>query len=295
MKKILLIVNPTSGMKRSQKKLLDITKVFCDADMLVTTYTTKRRFDATEFVAAHGRDYDIICAIGGDGTLNEVITGASKIDYHGEYGFIPSGTTNDLANSLGIPKEPAEAARLIAEGEAKFTDIANFGSNRKFTYIASFGAFTETSYSVDQKAKNIFGHLAYVADGINSLSQIKSYEMTVCIDDKEYRGEFIFGAAANALSVGGIMKLEKDKVDFDDGMHEVLLVRKPKNAVQFAQIFTSAINGSYDDSNILFLHGSKITFKAKEKVDWCIDGEFAGSVNVAEIENIHGKLKVIRP
>lgn len=295
MKKLLLIVNPTSGIKRGQKQLLSIVESFCKADFLVSVHTTRYRLDATNFVRQYGKNFDILVACGGDGTLNEVISGALSIEFAGDVGFIPCGTTNDLATSLGIPKTPLKAAELIAKSRARFLDLGSFNKNRFFTYIASFGAFTEVSYSTDQSLKNSLGHLAYIAEGIATVSDIKPYHMRVVADGKAIEGDYIFGAAANALSIGGILKLHQRDVDLTDGKHELLLVRNPKNAADLASLFGNVISGNYDSPNIVFLHAENITFLSDEEVSWTLDGEFGARTNRVEIQNLHNRLKVYRP
>ena len=157
-RKLLLLVNPISGKNRVKTDLLGILKIFSDADFTTTVHVTRRAGDATEKVVESGRAYDVIVACGGDGTLNEVVAGALRIRYEGALGFLPAGTTNDFANSLGIPKSLLKAAQLIAEGEARDLDFGAFNHLRYFVYIAAFGAFTDVSYSTDQKMKNLFGH-----------------------------------------------------------------------------------------------------------------------------------------
>ena len=294
-KKLLLLVNPCSGKMRAKRELLTIVQTFCDADFLVNVRITRCRHDATEFVPAYGKEYDVLVACGGDGTLNEVISGALQIGFPGNIGFIPCGTTNDLANTLGLPKSVLDCSRLIVEGKAKYMDFGAFNKNRYFTYIASFGAFTEVSYNTDQKFKNTLGHLAYIAEGIGAVDKIKPYHMVVTCDGQPYEDDFIFGAAANSLSIGGIVKLKKDMVKLTDGQHELLLVRNPRDAAHLAGLLGDLIAGKFTGENILILRGKRIQFACEESIPWCVDGEFAGDHQTVEIRNLHERLKIYRP
>ncbi|MBE6711977.1 MAG: diacylglycerol kinase family lipid kinase [Ruminococcaceae bacterium] len=291
-KKLLLLVNPVSGKSRVKTELLGILKVFSDADLDPTVYVTRRSGDATEQVVKVGKSYDVIVACGGDGTLNEVVAGALRIRFEGAIGFLPCGTTNDFANSLGIPKNLVKAAELIAEGEAKDLDFGSFNRLRTFIYVAAFGAFTEVSYKTDQKLKNMFGHAAYISEGIAHLTELRKYFVKVECDGEHYEGEYLFGAASNTLSLGGVMKLKAELVDMKDGYHEVLLVKNPKTAGDFAQLSTALLSGKFDNKSIQILRGKKIVFDCDEEIPWCVDGEFAGKFEHAEIHNLHKRLRV---
>ena len=294
-RKLLLIVNPRSGTMRGQKQLLQVIQILCEADFEVTVHTTRFPKDATEVVRERAGGFDVICALGGDGTLNEVVTGAISSGYAGAIGFLPCGTTNDLANTLGLPKNLPDSARLIAEGTAPYLDFGAFNDDRYFSYIASFGAFTEVSYSTGQKAKNTFGHLAYVANGVGAAFQIKPYHVRVECDGKLIEGEFVFGAAANSFSIGGMVKLQKDVVDLSDGLHELALVKNPKSVSAFINILHEIARGKFSGENVLFLKGKDIVFQTDETVPWCVDGEYAGDHKEVHIRNLHEKVRIFRP
>ena len=159
MKKLFLVMNPCSGKKRANKVLAEIIDVFNRADYEVTAYMTAARGDATRAAAERAADFDRIVCIGGDGTLNEVIAGLHEVGQQTPIGYIPAGSTNDFANSLGLPKDLLDAARLAATGEPRKLDIGSF-NGRCFSYVASFGAFTRTSYATPQGMKNALGHVA---------------------------------------------------------------------------------------------------------------------------------------
>ncbi|MBR2615304.1 MAG: diacylglycerol kinase family lipid kinase [Clostridia bacterium] len=292
-KKLLLIVNPYAGKMRAKNELLGICKIFCEADFTVTVHVTRCQSDATRAVVYSGREYDVIVACGGDGTLNEVVTGALRIGFTGAIGFLPCGTTNDFAGSLGIPKNLSAAARLVAEGKAGFLDFGSFNGDRTFTYVATFGAFTDVAYATDQKLKNVLGHAAYVTEAIARLKDLRPYRVRVVCDGKEYEDDFLFGAALNSLSIGGVLKLKRELVDLSDGMHEVLLVRNVKNAADLANLSVEILSGNYENKSVLFFRGKEIEFSCREPIPWCVDGEFAGNHETARVRNVHKRLKMI--
>jgi len=294
-RKLLLIVNPRSGTMRGQKQLLSVIQTFCEADFEVSVHTTRFPKDATEVVRTRGKGFDVICALGGDGTLNEVVTGAISSGYSGAIGFLPCGTTNDLASTLSLPKKVEDSAKLVAEGQAEYLDFGAFNDDRYFSYIASFGAFTEVSYSTGQKAKNTFGHLAYVANGVGAVFQIKPHHVRVTCDGKVIEGDFVFGAAANSFSIAGMVKLQKDTVDLSDGLHELALVKTPKSVAAFVNILHEIMRGRFSGENVIFVKGKEILFETDRPVSWCVDGEYAGDHSKVLIRNLHEKVRIFRP
>ena len=294
-KKVLLIVNPFSGRMQARGEFMNIVKTLCDADYSVTVHVTRCRKDATRVAESRAASFDLVVACGGDGTLNEVMTGLIRSGYKGEVGFLPGGTTNDMASTLGLPRNLVKAAQLLTYGRAKPVDYGAFNRDAYFAYIASFGAFTDASYNTDQKAKNVWGPLAYVAGGLGSMGAIRPWEIEAVCDGKTVSGSFVFGAAANSLSIGGIVKLRPDEVDLSDGMHEMLLVRTPELPGDLGATIGGILAGEFDEDYVVFLRGRHMEFRCKEPVPWCLDGEYAGDWKVAVVDNLPGKLNIIRP
>jgi YegS/Rv2252/BmrU family lipid kinase len=294
-KNLLLIVNPHSGKMHAKNELLEIVKQFCEKGYAVRVHITRRRRDAVHLVEKEGKDYDQIAVCGGDGTLNEVFTGAIRSRWNGSIGFLPCGTTNDMARSLGIPKDQRAATNLIVTGEAKDLDVGSFTRNRYFSYIAAFGAFTEVSYSTDQTLKNIFGHAAYVAEAARKLINLRTYHIKVNCDGAEYEDDFLFGSVTNTLSIGGVLKLRESDVELADGYHEVLLIRDPKTGQDFANLSRELFSGHFENKSILFFRGKKIILESEEPIAWCVDGEYAGEHRRVEIRNLSQRLKMIYP
>jgi len=293
--KLLLVVNPTAGKMRAKGEFLDLVQIFCRAGYSVTVHTTGGRRDALRIVTEEGNQYDRIVACGGDGTLNEVVTGVLCARFGGTLGFLPCGTTNDLARSLNVPEDLKKASELAATGEGKPLDVGSFNRSRYFSYIAAFGAFTEVSYTTDQTLKNILGHAAYLLEAARTLKNLRTYRMKITCDGVEYEDDFLFGAVTNSISVGGVLKLKETDVELYDGFHEVLLIRDPKTRQDFANLSRELISGHFENKSILFFRSSRIVFDCQEKIRWCVDGEFAGEHDRVEIRNVHDRLRVIYP
>ena len=293
MKRLLLIMNPASGTKKANPHLTEILSIFSQADYACTVWMTRKRGDATELAARYGAEADLIVCIGGDGTFNEVVTGAVSAGIKTPIGYIPAGSTNDFAASLGLPKNVIQAAQAIVAGKPQAFDVGRF-RDRNFTYVASFGAFTRTSYATSQSVKNALGHLAYVLGGIAELSSIHRYHVAVTLDGGEREeGDYIFGAVSNSTSVGGILTLDPEIVDMNDGLFELLLVKYPKNAAELAEVILSLTSQKYDSPSLLFRPARKLLVEADPGMDWTLDGEFAKGSARIEIENLHSAINVM--
>lgn len=293
-KRFLLIVNPVSGRGTLRPKLWQILNIFSEASIATTVMFTQKRGDATEFAKSCPKDFDAVVCAGGDGTLNEVISGLMQNPHRHILGYIPVGTTNDLAKSLGLAKSPIQAARDIINGSPKSIDIGLFG-DRYFNYIASFGAFTEASYNATQEAKNVLGHFAYILEGIMSVANIRPYNAKFTFNDTVVEGEFIFAAISNTTSVGGVLKLKDALVALNDGEFELLLVRRPNDIVQLNKIVGDIVSQKFEGDMVNLYHASEITVECDEDIDWTLDGECEHAGKSAHIKNVPSAIHLIMP
>lgn len=288
-KTLLLIVNPKAGKRRSTDFFLDVLSVFSDAGYLISLRQTQHHGHAVEIAREEGPHFDLVVCYGGDGTLNQTVNGILQIPSPPPIGYIAGGSTNDFAVSLHLPSNPVDAARAIVASPGRFLDVGRF-QDRYFMYVASFGAFTKASYSAPQAAKNDLGHLAYIIEGVKDLSSLRSYRATITADGEVFDGKFLFGAIANATSIGGLMKLKESDVVLDDGKFEMLLVPEPKSVVALNDISRAFLLQDYSGSGLILRHVSKISVSTEEKLPWSLDGEFAPGGDVVEIENLSKKL-----
>lgn len=290
MKKMLFIINPRSGKEQIRSRLLEILDSFVKAGYGPSVYITQGPKDA-EYQAARAKTKELVVCSGGDGTLNEVVSGLMTItpEKRPELGYIPSGSTNDFASSLGLPKNMRKAAQTAALGKPFLVDVGVFGKNRYFVYVAAFGAFTEVSYSTPQETKNILGHQAYMLEAIKRLTGLKSYRMRLTWEhlreQRELEEEFILGMVTNTTSIGGFKGLVGMDVALDDGEFEVLLVRKPRTPLDIASIAAYLIQREGENECVFKFRTSKLTVQSEELVDWSLDGEFGGSQTEVVIEN----------
>lgn len=292
-KKMLFIFNPRSGKGSIKNRLMDILDIFVKGGYEVTVHPTQAYMDGLKVTKRRAADYDIVVASGGDGTLDEVVTGMLIGGYHKIIGYIPAGSTNDFANSLHISKNMLEAATDIVEGVPHAFDVGRFNDDY-FVYIAAFGLFTDVSYETNQDMKNILGHAAYILEGTQRLFNIKSYKLQVKTDDKEFSGDFIFGMISNSTSVGGFKRLTGPDVMLDDGVFEVMFIRRPKNLLELNEIIASLV-GTSDTKMIEVFKTSALSICCEEELSWTLDGEFGGQHREIEIKNLKHAVEIMLP
>ena len=290
--KILLIANPMAGMRKVQRMLPKVIKLFENNGYEVQYYETKSRGDGTDAVIRYADSCDLVVSAGGAGTLNETVTGLMSLDNRPALGYIPAGSTNDFATSLGLPSDIMKAAKNVVEGSPRLLDIGKI-NERYFSYVASFGAFTDASYSTPQNLKNTLGHLAYVLEGVKELPNIRPRHIKLVSDGEVYEDEWLFGSISNSTSLGGIVRLNAGLVDFSDGLFEVMLIKNPKNAIEVSKILISLQSRKYDEDFITFFRTSDISITTDGETPWSLDGEYyAGSESIA-VKNIHHAIRFI--
>ena len=290
MKSLLFIYNPTSGKSKLPGELAAVLDVFTKAGYLVTTYPTQCKGDAARAARELGSTFDLVVCSGGDGTLSETVSGLMELDQRPPLGYIPAGSTNDCAKSLRLPKDMTKAAALVVSDRAPRPWDVGTLNGKPFVYIAAFGAFTEVSYDTPQELKHAFGHLAYVLAGIVSIPSITPYHLKVEYDGKVIEDDFFYGMVCNTVSVGGMKTLHSDQVVLDDGLFEVVLVKRPLSLMELANGIQALFHQSptEEGSALLSFRTSKVTFTCDKPIPWTLDGEYGGNELVNVVEN-HSK------
>ena len=284
MKKLLFVVNGHSGKGQIKNKLLDIIDIMIKEGYHVQVHTTQEREDATKVVREQAKYYDLVVCSGGDGTLDEAVTGMMQSEVRTPLGSLPAGRTNDFANSLEIPKDMIQAAKTAVLGVPFSCDVGEFNGDY-FIYVAAFGIFTDVSYATSQELKNALGHVAYILEGAKRLHTIKSYHMRVEYDGNEIEGDFLLGMITNSTSVGGFKNMTGKDVKLDDGMFEVTLIHKPKNIIELNTIIASLTNLKDETDLIDSFRADSVKFYSEEEIPWTLDGEFGGDHKEVQIKD----------
>ena len=270
---------------------MEVIDIMVKAGYEVTIHSTQDREDAMQKVKNEAKNYDLVICSGGDGTLDEAVTGMMQSEKKVPLGYIPAGSTNDFANSLKIPKDIVKAAHVAVEGRKFPVDVGYFNGD-SFIYIAAFGLFTDVSYQTSQELKNVLGHAAYILEGAKRLHNITSYKMRVEYDGNIIEDEFAYGMITNSVSVGGFKKLTGKNVLLDDGLFEVTLIRMPKNPVEWNEILGCLANLK-DDSELIYTFKTDcVKFLPEDVIPWTLDGEFGGEHKNVIVKNVHQALEL---
>lgn len=293
-KRLLFILNPFSGKAQIKNQLLEIVDIMVKAGYEVTVYPTQAQGDAIHKVEEEAEAYDLLVCSGGDGTLDEVVTGMMHRRLTMPLGYIPAGSTNDFATSLGIPKDMVKAANAAVTGKEFPCDIGSFNGDY-FVYVAAFGLFTDVSYKTSQEWKNVLGHAAYILEGVRSLHDIPSFRMQVEYDNTRLQDEFIYGMISNSTSVGGFKGMTGKDVLLDDGVFEVTLIKKPKNPIELNEIIASLINLVDDTDMVYSFKTDEVKFTANEDIPWTLDGEYGGAHAEVAVTNLCRTVKIMVP
>ena len=281
--KILFIVNPVAGRMRSRTAMFDIVNAFCKEGHTVTTVITQKRAHGMELAAnAASQGYDMVVCCGGDGTLNEVITGMLSSGKPLPLGYIPAGSTNDFAETLGLSGIPeVQAEKIAKKNDVLSIDVGNFNDERFFSYIASFGAFAAASYEAPQELKNSLGHFAYILEGIRDLGEVRSHRVHVQADGRNFSGNYLFCSVSNTSSIAGMVKLKPSIFNLADGLFEVLLVKKPSTVIELNEIIVGITNSDFSGRMFEFFKTKDISFALSKSIPWTLDGEKAeGRANI---------------
>ena len=293
-KKLLFVFNPYSGKGLIKNSLVEILDIMVKAGFEVTVYTTQCQGDAIQKVAKEAKNFDRVVCSGGDGTLDEVVTGMIQSGANVPIGYIPAGSTNDFANSLEIPKDMVMSAEVAIHGTPFACDMGYFNGDT-FVYVAAFGLFTAISYTTPQELKNVLGHAAYIIEGAKSLHDIQSYHLDVRYNGIHIQDEFIYGMITNSVSVGGFKGMTGPDVKLDDGVFEVTLIRKPKNPFELNEIIRSLTNRIDDTDMIYSFKTDELQIASKEVLSWTLDGEFGGEGQEWIIKNRHKEVCIYVP
>ena len=292
---MMLIINPAAGRGGYALELGEALRTLDAGGYRTTLYFTAGRADATRFAAQNGGEYDAVACIGGDGTLSEVLAGLMQLKgTPPPVGYIPMGTANDVATTLGLPKnDTVGAVRRILSGTPHPFDVGGFGKNEYFAYIAAFGAFTEVSYATPQNQKKALGHLAYVLQGAAQLSKLEPIHTVVEYDDGRFEGELLYGSMSNSTSVAGIVRLKETMVSLGDGLSELVLVKDPGSVEGFGELVSSVLSQRFDSDKLVILHTRRASFHFEKPVAWTRDGEAGGEHEQVELCNYHAPVKLI--
>ncbi len=294
-KEILIIVNPNAGRGKVNKYIPQICDNLEKKGYELEVIYTSDKENGEKIIESYIRYIDAVIVCGGDGTISQVINGVIKSHKKIDITFIPFGTTNDYAKTVKIPRKKYNLSRNLSKYKKVGIDIGTFNKDKYFYYVAAFGVCTNIAYTTSQINKNKIGKFAYYKRALKQLKNLRTYKTTIVTDDEIIKDEFIYGGVTNSISIGGFKWFRKSDVKIDDGLFEVILIKKPKNKFGLLKIFKSILLKKYDQKNIFYLRTKHLQIDFEENVDWTLDGEFGGSASQVLIENNKNRLQMLVP
>lgn len=292
--RVLAIINLTSGKGNITEHIDEIKKNLKEQNMEVNVQLSKKEYNAKRIVEENIKDTDLILVCGGDGTFNEVVSALMDLNIKDiSIAYIPMGTTNDLARTLDMPIKDISITKTLLKSKARILDVGKFNNNRYFCYVAAFGVITDVAYKTSQKAKNKYGRMAYYMKAIKELIRIPTYKVKITFDEEELEGEFIYGGISNSESIAGFKWFNREEIDLADGKFEAIFIRKPKKLSGYFRLLSDFRHKDYMiNRDFVYFKANKITISTEKKVDWTIDGEYAGNLNLVNIENCNKAIEL---
>ena len=294
MKRARIIYNPTSGRELFKRHLPEVLEKLEIAGYEASCHATTGAGDATRAaITAVERKYDIVIAVGGDGTLNEVVAGLSQCENRPKLGLIPMGTTNDFARAVHIPRKIDEAIDIIIKGDTIPVDVGLMNNEKYFINIAAGGRLTELTYEVTSKMKTLLGPVAYYVKGIEMIPSIKATHMRFEVDDEVFEGNKMMFLCALTNSVGGFERIAPD-ASINDGYFTVMILDEC-SLPEFARVITLAARGEHlKDPRLIYRKARRVKVTTNAEVHMNLDGEYGGDAP-AEFVNLKRHIEVFVP
>ena len=283
----LFLYNPVSGRGKVAKKLGYILSSLGQSFEKVDVYATTGPGDMTRAAREGAARYGAIVFAGGDGSVNEVVQGVCEAETAPLLGYIPTGTVNDVAHSLGISKNIRRALKTIRTGKTAMLDCMRV-NDRYAMYVVAAGAFTSASYTTPQAQKKRVGRIAYGIEGIKKNLKFDTFDVAGSVDGARYeRQSSVFVMLMNGRSVAG-MRLNKGGSMCDGKVEAAVILqgkkpnffRRVRSLIAIANLFLFGYR--VREKRIVRLEGRHFEIEAEEGVVWNFDGErgIEGSVTV---------------
>lgn len=290
-----IIYNPQSGKLKNKESLEDLYNIVTEYNYHINVIYTKGKGDAIRIMEELAPVDLVICA-GGDGTLNECVTGNLRRHKPLLLSPLPLGTTNDVGAMLGYTGDYCNNLRLLLDGEKKRVDVCTI-NGRPFVYSACIGNYVDIAYSTPRKYKSRFGHLGYIIYGIRRIfDKLNFFNIEYTIDNKNYSGNYSFVFITNTNHIAGVKDIYDD-IKLDDDCFEVVFCKMKTKKELVKALVELKTKGVPNISDIEFYQTNnlEITFKKKPKTSWCIDGEEFKNDNKKFIFQINKDMNMLIP
>ena len=274
MMKCVVIYNPNSGKLSNRNEIKKIFTTLENYGYETELINTEYRGHAKE-ITKKLKHVDLLLCAGGDGTLNEVISGNIERKDPILLGHLPLGSVNDVAHMYGLSNNTLRNLPLILDGVQKNIDVCLINGN-PFVYVACMGAFVDISYATPRKLKEKYGKMAYVLYGIKQLKQqLQFHHVKYTVNGDTYEDSFSFMFITNTNHIAGVsIKGIYDDVKLDDNMFEVLMLDIKNGWDIFKAVHYLKRRDLNDIPGCRYYKTDYLKLEFDEvPPSWCIDGD----------------------
>lgn len=281
----LFIVNPRSGNGNLKRTIPLIRQRFNEAAIPFDIYITKKPKDATEVARAMSAKFPVMVAVGGDGTVNEVVNGMARSNI---LGVLPTGSGNDFSKMLPLPRSMSEILQVITRQRFKLIDLGQITSTNSnsqvirqyFINAVGIGFDAKVAYEA-QRLPALRGLARYVVAALKSISSYRPHVSQLRFNGREIDGEHLLIAVGNGKCAGGGFYLTPEAV-LDDGLLDICWATDISR-LETLKIFPFVLKGKHGRfEKISFGRTSKLSVKSEHDMPVHVDGEVIG-INQREV------------
>ena len=284
---VLIVVNnySRSGNKTSVEYLVEKLK---SKFSIVNYFIGNKKNSIKSYLKSRGTIYDLICIVGGDGTIHEVVNAVADFEVKPVLAIIPAGTCNDLAHTLGIPKNIEEAVNIIIENYTVSLPIFKV-NNTYFIYAMAIGLLTDVSYKALKEDKKRLGKLAYYLEAIKSITNGKD----IAIDTYDESKSYSFILCLNSHYLAGFRIRYKNNRYINDNNMKLILIRKSNRFIELADLGCYFLFGEYCKHNITTQTVTSVLLKTNIPVVINADGEKIEKSKYIDISTTNNSISFI--
>ncbi|MEI4770737.1 diacylglycerol kinase family protein [Psychrobacillus sp. FJAT-51614] len=272
MKKAMIIFNPSSGKEEAETYKERALTVLDALGYKIVEKETEKKDDATIFAKqACEEKIEFLVAMGGDGTINEVINGLANQPYRPVFSVIPLGTVNDFARAIGIPLEPDIAIEALKMSNTELVDIAQIG-NKYFGNIVAIGEIASSVANTSIEKKTKLGSLAYLLEGAKVVISNEEVGFTIQHDHGTWKGTAILILIGLTNSVGGFEKMITN-AEINDGLLHVYIFKK-SGIASIVRMGTKILLGTLKEDDGVEVITTKNVYMESDRPLFCnVDGD----------------------
>lgn len=268
----LVIANPIAGRGRGERTAREIVRALESAGLAVELHLTTARGDGRARAARLERDVELVIAVGGDGTLSEVLSGLSRRDV--KVALFPMGTANVLSLDLALPRDIQSFVAMVRAGRTQTIDTALVNGKHLSFLVCGIGFDALVVRELEKRRRGPITKIAWALAAVHAILAWRDPRLTVEVDGRALAGEFALVLASNIVHYGGYDVLQHDRV-FDDGLFEVYTF-PARSRLLLLRHALRGMFGRFPSKTVACLRGKRIVVRSPRPVPFQVDGDLRG-------------------